>query len=398
MNANGAWSFEDEPGTTQRPPPNGHAPPEPALDPIVAIDWVALADRNPPERVFIVPGWLAPGHVTMLSAEGGGGKTTLAVQLCMSAALGRPWLGIETAHATAMMLAAEDDDDELHRKVVRYAGFMAVRKAELAGRLFLQGRVGMPNMLLAHPKGKPPEPLPLLGHIEEQAKAAGVRLIVIDNAAQFFAGEENARAEVTAFVNALAGIARRLQAAVLLLAHPPKNGADYSGSTAWHASVRCLWTLRRALEIDEDGADLSDVLVLCRVKSNYAKPGEEIRLRWVDGILRLADEPVSAMDVAFARQNAQATFLKALDELTTQGRSTSHDRRAGNYAPKLMVEAGLANMVDGLAGNIGRRDLERAMNDLLRDRRIAARANLWRNSKREWVTGIARSPAPGADE
>ncbi len=394
MNGNGAWQFEDEPETTRRPPPNGHAPDEPSLDPIVAIDWAALADRDPPGRVFIVPSWLAPGHVTMLSAEGGGGKTTLAVQLCMSTALGKPWLGIETTQATALMLAAEDDDDELHRKVCRYAGFIAVKKAELAGRLFLQGRVGMANQVLAHPKGKPPELLPLLAHIEEQAKAVGARLIVIDNAAQFFAGEENARAEVTAFVNALAGIARRLQAAVLLLSHPPKNGADYSGSTAWHASVRCLWTLRRAQEIDDEGNDFSDVLVLCRVKSNYAKPGEEIRLRWIDGILRLADEPVSATDAAFARHNAQAAFLAALDALTEQRRPVSHSRQAGNYAPKVIVEAGLTDLIEGLVGTTGKRDLERAMNDLLRDGRIKASVPLWKGADRKWVVGLARSGAP----
>ena len=390
MSADREFYFDDEPGTARRPPPNGHAAEEPSFDPIVAIDWAALADCDPLDRVFIVPGWLAPGHVTMLSAEGGGGKTTLAVQLCMSTALNRPWLGIGTTQATALMLAAEDDDDELHRKVCRYAGFMAVRKAELAGRLFLQGRVGMSNMLMAHPKGKPPEPLPLLGHIEEQAKAIGARLIVIDNAAQFFAGEENARAEVTSFVNALAGIARRLQAAILLLSHPPKNGADYSGSTAWHASVRCLWTLKRVQE-DEEEDEPSDTLVLCRVKSNYAKPGEEIRLRWVDGILRLADEPVSAIDAAFARSNAQATFLAALDELTSQRRAVSHSRKAANYAPKAIVAAGLDTIIEGLVGSVSKRALEGAMNDLLRDRRIVADAKLWLRGNRTWSTGLARA-------
>jgi RecA-family ATPase len=59
---------------------------------------------------------------------------------------------------------------------------------------------------------------------------------------------------VTAFINALNGIARRLKAAVLLLGHPPKNGvAEYSGSTAWHAAVRCMWTLGRVEEKDDDG-------------------------------------------------------------------------------------------------------------------------------------------------
>ena len=36
---------------------------------------------------------------------------------------------------------------------------------------------------------------------------------------------------------------RTHQAGVLLLAHPPKSGSDYSGSTDWLAGVRALWTL-----------------------------------------------------------------------------------------------------------------------------------------------------------
>ncbi len=333
-----------------------------------------------------MPDWLAPGHVTMLSAKGGIGKTTIAVQLSMSVALGKPWLGIKTTQAKTLMLAAEDDD-ELHRKVCHYVGFMAVQKAALAGRLLLQGRVGMANQLLTHPKGKPAEPLPLLGHIEEQARAVGARLMVIDNAAQFFAGEENARAEVTAFVNALAGIARRLHAAVLLLSHPPKNGADYSGSTAWHASVRCLWTLKRVQEADDEGSGRADALVLCRSKSNYAQAGEEIRLRWIDGILRLANEPASATDAGLARRNAQTAFLAALDALSAQQRTASHNSRAGNYAPKLMIDAGLAN-------GVSKRGFELAMNDLLREGRIQASVQLWKGTDRKWVVCLARSGAP----
>ena len=99
---------------------------------------------------------------------------------------------------------------------------------------------------------------------------------------------------MTTFINELNGLARRLNAAVLMLGHPPKSGAEYSGSTAWHSVVRCMWTLARAAEKDEDG-EPSELMVLTRTKANYAPGGQEIRLRWVEGVLRRDDGDVPAV-------------------------------------------------------------------------------------------------------
>ena len=194
------------------------------------------------------------------------------------------------------------------------------------------------------------------------------------------------RAEVTTFINALNGLARRLKAAVLLLGHPPKNGAEYSGSTAWHAAVRCMWTLGRVEEKDDDG-ETGEWLLLTRTKANYAPGGEEIRLRWVEGVLRRdeGDEPMSAMDASFHRHNGKIAFLTALDELTAQKRNVSHSERASNYAPKLMKAAGFAEQ-------FSKADLKRAMNLLFAENAIVANAELWRGGDRKWVLGLARRP------
>ena len=39
--------------------------------------------------------------------------------------------------------------------------------------------------------------------------------------------------------------AQRTGCAVLLIAHPPKSEADYSGSTDWHAASRAVWKLEQ---------------------------------------------------------------------------------------------------------------------------------------------------------
>ena len=69
-------------------------------------------------------------------------------------------------------------------------------------------------------------------------------LVALDSVAAIYLANENDRAEVRGFLSALARRAYEGDRSVLLLAHPPKSGSDYSGSTDWLAGVRALWTLR----------------------------------------------------------------------------------------------------------------------------------------------------------
>ena len=65
------------------------------------------------------------------------------------------------------------------------------------------------------------------------------RLIVIDNSADVFAGNENDRAQVRQFITLLRGMAITANAGVLLTSHPTltgiSTGTGLSGSTAWNA-------------------------------------------------------------------------------------------------------------------------------------------------------------------
>lgn len=363
--------------------PNGRLP---ALGPppLRAMDWAKLHGLDPPWRSFVVPEWLPRGVVTSLYGTGGVGKSLLAQLLGTATAAGLPFLGLRTARTPVVALFGEDDGNELWRRQHRINSWYGIGMLELAD-FAAHGRLGMENRLMTFSKGQPPQPLPLLADIESAARTGGAGLVILDNVAQMFGGEENCRSEVTAFVNALNGLACRLDAAVLLLGHPPKNGADYSGSTAWHAAVRCMWTLARPVEQGNEG-EPSEALLLTRAKANYAAAGEEIRLRWVDGVLRREDGEAagSAIDAMFRAEAACTAFLTALDELTSQRRSVSHSDRAGNFAPKFMQAA-------GLAGGFSAPELKRAMNKLFADRRIVASAELWRGPDRKVVLGIARA-------
>lgn len=102
-------------------------------------------------------------------------------------------------------------------------------------------------------------------------------LIIIDNASDAFAGSEINRQQVRGFIRQLAGLAKDCDAGLILLAHVDKqtsrgmSGAgseSYSGSTAWHNSVRSRVFLSR------EGA--SQMLTLEHQKSNYGALREKI--------------------------------------------------------------------------------------------------------------------------
>ena len=79
---------------------------------------------------------------------------------------------------------------------------------------------------------------------------------------------------MTTFINEMNGLARRLDAAVLMLGHPPKNGAEYSRQHRLALGGPVHVDPSRAVEKDEEG-EPSDVMVLARTKANYAPGGEE---------------------------------------------------------------------------------------------------------------------------
>ena len=65
----------------------------------------------------------------------------------------------------------------------------------------------------------------------------------MDPLAAAYACNENDRGLVRAFMASWDAWARDTGCTVLLIAHPPKTDAAYSGSTDWHAAARAVWTL-----------------------------------------------------------------------------------------------------------------------------------------------------------
>jgi hypothetical protein len=118
-------------------------------------------------------------------------------------------------------------------------------------------------------------------------------LVVVDNASDTYDDDEIKRARVRAFVRSLRTRIARPGRAVLLLAHINKEAAkaggkpsaeDYSGSTAWHNSVRSRLSLNPAGD---------DALTIDHLKANLGAKAGPMRLEWNDGVPMVAGTFIS---------------------------------------------------------------------------------------------------------
>ncbi len=252
----------------------------------------AWAGRTPAQRAWVVEGWLPAGSTTVLYGDGGTGKSLLAQQLATAVVAGSPFLGLPVRQGGALALFCEDDLDELHRRQAAINAALGVGYGAL-DELLIVSTIGEDSTLFKFEPGivtgAPTEFG--VGFASLAAKAA---LIIIDTAADTFAGKEIDRYQVRQFVTWLNAIAKRTGAAVVLLAHPSltgmASGRGQSGSTAWTNGARSH------LYLEHDAAEgdaLADSCArrLSRKKANYAAKGDTLRLTWRDGAFALDDAP-----------------------------------------------------------------------------------------------------------
>src|SRR4051812_24916297 len=76
-----------------------------------------LTGRPVPPRPWHVANMIPARAVSLFQGDGGTGKSVLALQLLASTVLGRPWLGQPVTQGRALYISAEDDRDEIHRRL-----------------------------------------------------------------------------------------------------------------------------------------------------------------------------------------------------------------------------------------------------------------------------------------
>ena len=273
-----------------------------------------FSGRPVPPREWHVKDLIPAKNTTLLTGDGGTGKSLLAAQLSVATVLGRSWLGAGVKRGPVVYLGAEDDIDEMHRRFATIACKQGVGLDRLED-LHLCCLAGKNAVLATVNERGIIQSTDLWAEFRRLAISVKPALVAYDTLADLFGGHENTRTQAQQFVSQLRGLALETASTALLLAHPSlsgmASGSGMSGSTAWSNSVRSRLYLDRVKE--EGGVEVDpDARVLRTMKANYGPTGGEIKLRWHDGVIVSSDNPNAAATTTAKGLQAEMIFLELL--------------------------------------------------------------------------------------
>lgn len=270
-----------------------------------------LLQSNPPPRRYVVEGFLPEPIAAAIVAPGSTGKSFFLMQLAASVAAGVPFFGLGVKQiGGVLMLAAEDDQDELSRRLHSIKDHLTLgfsltdeQEALLGENFYPVTRLADDNRLTHKTNGAIDWNHALINSIVRTSnEIPNLRLIILDPVARFRAGDENANEDATKFVEALEAIRKQTGVTVLCAHHSRKGGTgesadDIRGASAFVDALRFAATLyspsvedAKKLGIDED--ERRSWVRMMVVKSNYKT---DIDSQWYrrseGGVLALTKEP-----------------------------------------------------------------------------------------------------------
>jgi RecA-family ATPase len=218
----------------------------------------APAPANDPDlpRQWIVADLIPDANLTLLTGEGGVGKSTLATQLAAAMQIDCEWLGMRVTQGGVLFVSTEDE-----RKDIKFS-LSAILKAEnksvaRCSELHILSLADRDACLATAPaKFAAIEATPLWHALDREIDRLAPRLVVFDALADLFGGEENARRHVRGFIVLLKRLAIMKKFAVILVAHPPQRREF--GQRLERLNRLAQWPARQALFPETEGCRRSD--------------------------------------------------------------------------------------------------------------------------------------------
>lgn len=291
---------------------------------------IEYGEEQPPHREFAIERLVPKHKTTLLTGDGGMGKSLIAQQMLTCTAANIPFFGMAVQPGPVLAVFSEDDEAELWRRQIDINRSTSLTMSDLGGvnwwsadHVADSGCVLM-SFTRENPEGKL---APFFRRLEAAIKQVKPVLVVLDPVANMFGGNEIDRSQVTGFINRTVNrLCVQQRTTAVVLAHPSvagmAEGSGRSGSTGWANAVRSRLYLTRPKN-DATG----DYRVLKTTKANYGKFGDEILLKWSQGAFVSAAGSESDPDI-----KADRSLLAALRIMVARGDLLSDSSRAGNYA------------------------------------------------------------------
>ena len=240
------------------------------------------------KREWLIEQWLPGDAVTIFSGYGGMGKSRLVAQIAGKIACG--WLGnawenkesrpdasehVYSRQKKVLVAAWEDDAVEFGRRLLaaqKSLGFMPYEQVqENVEYIDMRGKGPIWGVSDNIHMATRAHLLPTGALVFNEAKEQGADLLVLDPLAAAYGVNENERASVREFMSYLEAWTHKNKCGILILSHPPKSDAHYSGSTDWEAAARAMWKLEPGKE-NEQSEQGTGAYSLRVIKGNYIKP------------------------------------------------------------------------------------------------------------------------------
>jgi hypothetical protein len=282
---------EAEDAPPGRPQPNGH---DHAAAPSI-ID--AGEDDAPiPPRGWLLGNAMCRGFISGNVAQGGVGKTALAIARALALATGRPLTGEYVfQRCRVLIVSLEDDIDELRRRVRAARIHHSVTADEVRGRLFLWTPTGLK---IAEQRGGSRAVVP--GELEQQLRAfitaRQVDVVEIDPLVKAHTADENDNNALDGVAIILARLATDMKCAVDLPQHERKGGTAEPGdanrgrgASSYRDAARLLYTITPMTEAEREQFGLTEaerrsLIRLDSAKVNIAPPSIEARWFRIVGV------------------------------------------------------------------------------------------------------------------
>ena len=333
--------------------------------PITWVDMSSWDDSPAPQREWAVKDRIPLRQAGLFSGEGGTGKSIIELMKNVAHVTGKDWLGSMPERGPAFYIGAEDEEDELRRRLAAMTAHYGTSFKELIeGGLYLKCLLGQDATLCAATgKSGRVEVTNLYRQIYEAAEDIKPKNISIDTLSRAFAGNEIDRVQVYAFAMHMQALAMAANGSVTVLSHPSlagmASGSGISGSTAWHGAFR-FRTYLRGVKADKDEQPENDLRELEFKKNQYGPLGETVCVRWHKGIF-VPHGDGTTLDALALEQTVDDLFLKIMGRLQQQGRDLSPHPTSHSYVLKIIADQAEAPR---------KRDLQTAFNRLLNAGRI----------------------------
>ncbi|WP_265022246.1 AAA family ATPase [Wolbachia endosymbiont (group B) of Ischnura elegans] len=357
-------------------------------DKLNILDWnLSRYLGEVPTQKFLVEGLFPLGVTSIVAAMGDTGKGMLLLDLALKVASDTDQIcgfgSLVKEHGSVVIFSAEDDADEIHRRLERLDP--EGNRAKYQDRVFI---VPMPNtggpfsIIKTNTRGKCPETSEKFEGISEQLNAIeNLKLIIFDPLVSFVHADINSDPELGWYsTGLLASLATETGATVIAAHHmrKPKCGSITTveqardairGTTALVDGVRCSFALLPALV--EHQNSVCNTLKLERthskiyqgavVKSNGAAD-RSVRtyLRSSTGLLEDISEQINA--IKSSDEELKNILIHYIKLSAHEGHPFTHTGGPGIFKQR--------HKLPPMFHNVSRHKLERLVQSLLNDNRV----------------------------